>query len=65
MCCGILQRIDIQINGNWIVYQTEKKGNEPIGVFSSDESSFLATANVLGSLPDEVLWYSIVTVLRL
>jgi predicted amidohydrolase YtcJ len=34
----------------------EKKDIEPIGVFSSDESSFLATANALGSLPDEVLW---------
>ena len=26
------------------------------GVFSSDESSFLATANILGSLTDDVLW---------
>ena len=34
----------------------EKEADEPTGVFSSDESSFLATANVLGALPDEVLW---------
>lgn len=34
----------------------EKRDKEPLGIFSSDESSFLATANVLGSLPDEVLW---------
>ncbi|HWQ78304.1 MAG TPA: amidohydrolase [Anaerovoracaceae bacterium] len=34
----------------------EKKNGCPSGIFSSDESSFLATANVLGSLPDGILW---------
>jgi len=34
----------------------EKEGNLVIGVYSSDESSFLATANALGSMPDDILW---------
>lgn len=34
----------------------EKKGGQVSGAFLSDESSFLAMANALGSLPDEVLW---------
>lgn len=34
----------------------EMHNGEASGIFSSDESSFLATANVLGSLSDEILW---------
>ncbi len=34
----------------------EREGNKVSGVYSSDESSFLATANILGSLSDNELW---------
>ncbi|MDR1042602.1 MAG: amidohydrolase [Clostridiales Family XIII bacterium] len=34
----------------------ERDGGEVIGVYSSDESSFLACANALGDLPDDALW---------
>lgn len=34
----------------------ERYEGDVSGVFSSDESSFLATAQALGSLPEEVLW---------
>lgn len=34
----------------------EKEGGEMTGVFSSDESSFLAICNALGALSDEKLW---------
>jgi predicted amidohydrolase YtcJ len=34
----------------------EKENGVPSGVYTSDESSFLANANALGSLPDETLW---------
>jgi predicted amidohydrolase YtcJ len=35
---------------------TEKENGAVTGVYSSDESSFLANANALGDLPDDVLW---------
>jgi predicted amidohydrolase YtcJ len=34
----------------------EKKGNVPTGVYSSDESAFIANENVFGSLSDDELW---------
>ncbi|MDR0519980.1 MAG: amidohydrolase [Clostridiales Family XIII bacterium] len=34
----------------------ERDGSDVTGVYSSDESSFLACANALGSLPDDMLW---------
>ncbi|MDR2487641.1 MAG: amidohydrolase family protein [Clostridiales Family XIII bacterium] len=34
----------------------ERDGGDITGVYSSDESSFLACANALGDLPDEALW---------
>lgn len=34
----------------------EKKDGAATGVYASDESSFLATSNILGSLDDDALW---------
>lgn len=38
----------------------EKADGKPTGVYGSDESSFLATCNILGSLSDDQLWKFIV-----
>lgn len=38
----------------------EKINGKPSGAYTSDESSFVATSNVLGSLDDEALWKFIV-----
>lgn len=34
----------------------EKENNIPTGVYGSDESAFLATCNILGSLSDDQIW---------
>lgn len=38
----------------------EKNQGKPSGAYTSDESSFVATSNVLGSLDDEALWKFII-----
>lgn len=53
-CCNSLGMKTAQVPEN--LPGVEKAGGRPSGVYTSDESSFVATANVLGSLSDDQLW---------